>query len=71
MIAIKTVLFLVALGMSIEALEEFVEKIIQHIKTDRDEYNVLREAGMITTIDFWSTFIAVICWTGFYLLNQL
>lgn len=71
MIALKTILFFFALIASISAVEEFVEKTIAHLKKSEDEYHVLYTAGMISTIDFWSTFIAILLWTAFYLVNQL
>jgi len=71
MIALKTILFFFALGVSVSAIEEFVEKTIANLKKDKDEYDVLYTTGFITTIDFWSTFIAILLWTAFYLVNQL
>jgi len=71
MIWIKAILFFFALVASILAIEDFVEKAIGHSKKDKDEYHMLYTTGLIDTVDFWSTLIAIILWTGFYILNQL
>ena len=71
MIWLKTILFFFALVASITALEEFVEKTIANSKKSQDEYDVLYTTGFINTIDFWSTFIAILLSTAFYFVNHV
>ena len=71
MIAIKTLIFFFALVATVSAIESFVEKIIGHSKQGKDEYHMLYTTGLISTIDFWSTLISILLWSGLYLINQL
>lgn len=71
MIWIKTILFFFALIVSIIAIEDFVEKIISHSKTNKDEFYVLYSTGLIDTINFGSTLIAVLLWTALYFVNHV
>jgi len=70
MITIKTIIFFFALIISIFTLEDFVEKILAHLKKSEEEYHVLYTSGLIITLNFWSTFLSILLWTTFYLLNQ-
>ena len=71
MIALKTILFCLALWTSISAVEDFVERVILHSKKDADTYRDTYTRGLISTLGFWSTFLAILFWTGLYLVNQL
>ena len=71
MIAIKTLIFFFALVASISAIEDFVEKILAHSKKTEEDYHHLYTHGLIRTLDFWSTLISILLWTGFYFVNQL
>ena len=71
MIAIKVMLFFFALCATVLSIEEFVEKLIGHLKRSEEEYHILYTTGMISTIDFWPTLLSVLFWSGLYLLNQL
>ena len=71
MIAIKTLIFFFALIASVVAIEDFIEKIIGHSKQGKDEYHMLYTTGLIGTLDFWSTLISILLWTGFYVLSQI
>ena len=64
MIAIKTIIFFFALIISVFTLEDFVEKILAHLKKSEEEYHVLYTSGLIITL-------SILLWTTFYLLNQL
>lgn len=71
MIAIKVVLFFFAFICSFLCVEDFIEKIIGHLKKSEEEYHELYIRGLIETLSFWPTLLTVLFWTGFYFVNQL
>ena len=71
MIALKVLLFFFGLVATIKAIEGFVEKVIIYSKQSEEEYRHLYGHGLIDTIDFWPTFLSILCWSGLYLVNQL
>lgn len=70
MIAIKTILFILALFVTLSLIEDAIEKIIMHNKTDGDELHVLYTSGLLSTFDITLSVLSCVLWTGFYLINQ-
>ena len=71
MIVIKSLLFFFGLILSLVMIEDFIEKVIAHLKEGKDEYHMLYTTGLIHTLPFWPTLLSVLFWSGLYLLNQL
>lgn len=71
MIAIKTIIFFLALWMTIALIEDAIEKIILHCKKDKDELHLSYTQGYLSTFDITSWVLSVVLWTSFYLVNQL
>jgi len=71
MIWLKIAIFFVSLGVTFGFIEDVIERIIGHLKQDKDEYHMNYTTGHLITFDFRSGFLTIILWTGFYLINQL
>jgi len=69
MVIYKTIIFFFALAVSVFAIEDFIEKMIGHLKCDKDEYYILYTTGLIETINLPLTILGVLLWTGLYLIN--
>lgn len=71
MIAIKTIIFILALFFTIALIEDAIEKIILHNKQDGNELHYLYTTGLLSTFDITLWVLSCVLWTGFYLINQL
>ena len=71
MIAIKVIIFLLALSSTIGMIEDLIERIILASKREYVDYHEDFVHGHTTLLDGWAYILTAIFWTGFYLVNLL
>jgi hypothetical protein len=71
MIAIKVIIFFLAMWLTFAFIEDVIEKIILHNKKDADELDVLYTTGILSTFDGFLWICVLVIWTAFYFVNQL
>jgi len=69
-IAIKTILFVSALAITMALIEDAIEKIILHSKRDGDELHMTYTYGLLSTFNGTLWVLSILFWGGFYLINQ-
>lgn len=70
MIAIKVIVFFLALWLTLAFIEDIIEKIIIHNKKDGDELHTLYTSGLLSTFDSFLWLCVLVLWTAFYFINQ-
>lgn len=71
MIAIKVIIFIFALDASILMIEEAMQRYLLDSKKNYDDLHYDFTHGHMETFGFRKTIIALLLWSGFYLVNLL
>jgi len=71
MIVIKTIVFFLALWLTLAFIEDVIEKIIMHNKKEGDELHLLYTSGLLSTFDGFLWVCVMMFWSAFYFINQI
>ena len=71
MIAIKTILFFLAIVFSFVLIEDAIEKSIIHSKKHLTDLHEEYTRGLLSTFNSTLLAMTIVFWTALYLVNQL